>query len=45
MAFVRWQGNSAGLLTTVYEEGAGRQVWLAGLGSTNSGRSCSATRP
>lgn len=32
MAFVRWRGNSADLLTTVYEEGRSRQVRLAGLG-------------
>lgn len=32
MAFVRWRGNSAELLTTVYEQGRSRQVRLAGLG-------------
>ena len=32
MAFVRWRGNSADLLTTVYQEGRSRQVRLAGLG-------------
>ena len=32
MAFVRWRGNSADLLTTVYEGGRSRQVRLAGLG-------------
>lgn len=33
MAFVRWRGNSATLLTTVYEQGKSRQVLLAALGS------------
>lgn len=32
MAFVRWRGNSAELLTTVYEQGRSRQVRLACLG-------------
>ena len=32
MAFVRWRGNCADLLATVYEEGRSRQVRLAGLG-------------
>ena len=32
LAFVRWCGNSADLLTTVYEGGRSRQVRLAGLG-------------
>lgn len=32
MAFVRWRGNSAELLTTVYEKGRSRQVRLACLG-------------
>lgn len=33
MAFVRWRGNSASLLTTVYDQGKSRQVLLARLGS------------
>lgn len=33
MAFVRWRGNSAALLATVYEQGRSRQVLLAALGS------------
>ncbi len=32
VAFVRWRGNSADLLTTVYEGGRSRQLRLAGLG-------------
>lgn len=32
MAFVRWRGNSASLLTTIYEQGKSRQVLLAALG-------------
>ena len=32
MAFVRWRGNSAALLTTVYDKGRNRQVLLAALG-------------
>ncbi len=32
MAFVRWRGNSASLLATVYEQGRSRQVLLAALG-------------
>jgi len=32
MAFVRWRGNSATLLATVYEQGKSRQVLLAALG-------------
>ena len=32
MAFVRWRGNSAELLTTVYDQGRSRQVRLACLG-------------
>ena len=32
MAFVRWRGNSADLLTTVYQEGRSRPVRLAELG-------------
>lgn len=32
MAFVRWRGNSATLLTTVYEQGRSRQMLLAALG-------------
>jgi len=32
MAFVRWRGYSATLLTTVYEQGKSRQVLLAALG-------------
>jgi hypothetical protein len=32
VAFVRWRGNSAELLTTVYDQGRSRQVRLAGLG-------------
>lgn len=32
MAFVRWRGNSASLLATVYDEGRTRQVLLAPLG-------------
>jgi len=32
MAFVRWRGNSAALLATVYEQGRSRQVLLAALG-------------
>jgi hypothetical protein len=32
VAFVRWRGNSATLLTTVYEQGRSRQVRLAALG-------------
>ena len=31
MAFVRWRGNSAQLLTTIYEPGRSRQVRLAVL--------------
>lgn len=31
MAFVRWRGNSAQLLTTVYEGGRSRQILLANL--------------
>ena len=31
MAFVRWRGNSAALLITVYEKGRSRQVLLAAL--------------
>ena len=31
MAFVRWRGNSAALLTTVYDNGRSRQVLLAAL--------------
>ena len=33
MAFIRWRGNSATLLTTVYEQGKSRQVRLARLGT------------
>jgi len=32
MAFVRWRGNSAELLTTVYDQGRSQQVRLATLG-------------
>jgi hypothetical protein len=32
MAFVRWRGNSAELLTTVYDQGRSRQLRLAALG-------------
>lgn len=32
MAFVRWRGNSATLLATVYDQGKSRQVQLAALG-------------
>ncbi len=32
MAFIRWRGNSAELLTTVYDRGHSRQVRLATLG-------------
>ena len=32
MAFVRWRGNSATLLATVYEQGRSRQILLAALG-------------
>jgi hypothetical protein len=32
MAFVRWRGNSAELLTTVYDQGRSRQLRLALLG-------------
>ncbi len=32
MAFVRWRGNSAALVTTVYDKGRSRQVLLAALG-------------
>lgn len=32
MAFVRWRGYSATLLTTVYEQGNSRQILLAALG-------------
>jgi len=32
MAFVRWRGNSAELLTTVYGQGRSQQVRLATLG-------------
>lgn len=32
MAFVRWRGNSATLLTTVYDSGKSKQVQLAALG-------------
>ncbi|MDA8204749.1 MAG: hypothetical protein M0Z36_01670 [Thermaerobacter sp.] len=31
MAFVRWRGNCAQLLTTVYEQGRSRQLLLANL--------------
>ncbi len=31
MAFVRWRGNCAELLTTVYENGKSRQILLANL--------------
>lgn len=31
MAFVRWRGNCAELLTTVYENGRNRQILLANL--------------
>lgn len=31
MAFVRWRGNSAALLATVYKQGGSRQVLLANL--------------
>lgn len=33
MAFVRWRGNSATLLASVYEGGRSRQVRLANLGA------------
>lgn len=33
MAFVRWRGNSASLLATVYDQGRSRQVLLARLGT------------
>jgi len=33
MAFVRWRGNCAQLLTTVYDQGRSRQVCLANLHS------------
>lgn len=36
MAFVRWRGNSATLLATVYEQGKSRQVLLAALGGAHS---------
>jgi hypothetical protein len=32
VAFVRWRGNSAELLTTVYDQGRSRQLHLATLG-------------
>lgn len=32
LAFVRWRGNSATLLATLYERGTSRQVLLAPLG-------------
>jgi len=32
VAFVRWRGNSAELLTTIYDQGRSRQVRLACLG-------------
>ncbi len=32
MAFIRWRGNSAELLTTVYDRGRSRQMRLATLG-------------
>jgi hypothetical protein len=32
LAFIRWRGNSAALLTTVYDQGRSRQVRLANLG-------------
>lgn len=32
LAYVRWRGNSAALLATVYEQGRSRQVQLAPLG-------------
>lgn len=32
MAFVRWRGNSAALLATVYDQGKSRKVVLAALG-------------
>lgn len=32
MAFIRWRGNSAQLLTTIYEHGRSRQLHLATLG-------------
>ena len=31
MAFVRWRGNSAQLLATVYDQGRSRQILLANL--------------
>ncbi len=33
MAFVRWRGNCAQLLTTVYDQGRSRQILLANLRS------------
>lgn len=36
MAFVRWRGNSAELLTTLYDQGRSRQVRLACLGGAYS---------
>jgi len=33
MAFVRWRGNNAALLATVYKQGASRQILLANLDS------------
>lgn len=33
MAFVRWRGNSATLLASVYQNGKSRQVLLAALGT------------
>lgn len=33
MAFVRWRGNSAALLATVYEPGGSHQLQLANLGA------------
>ena len=38
MAFVRWRGNSAELLMTVYDKGRSRQVRLACLGSARAAR-------
>lgn len=32
MAFVRWRGNSAELVTTIYDQGRSRQLHLAALG-------------
>lgn len=38
LAFIRWRGNSAELLTTVYDKGRSRQVRLACRGLVHAAR-------